>query len=194
MDTYETISEAILEAHKAACGWRGGQDTQYYNDEAGKYGFINHERGHYIELREGLAEICQDYNNEYDEAYRDGMEAYREWYEESFLREFEAIVFFHTPLVAKVLHYYDSSDGHGGDLAPSITAEQCVDRYIRLLAEEICNCHSLEQDDVEKEIRERITEKGQTEEEIRLALNPSVKKAVASLDTPGTEATEIDLF
>lgn len=192
MDTYETISEAIVEAHKDACGCRGGQDTQYYKDEAGMFGFINHERGTTIELRDGLTEVspcCNGWRN-----YQEAIGAYQEWYDECFLREFEAIVFFYSPSVARVLEGYDSSDGHGGDLAPATAAEQCVDRYIRLLAEAICEEHGMKLEAVEKEVRERITDKGQTEEEIRLALNPSVKKAVASLDNPVTEAPDIDLF
>ncbi|MBE2204589.1 MAG: hypothetical protein IAE94_09660 [Chthoniobacterales bacterium] len=200
MDTYDTLSEAITEAHKDACGCRGGQDTQYYKDEAGMFGFINHERGTTIELADGLLEISDDYNDrsyhesKFAKAEWDAMEAYREWYDSIFMKEFEEIITFYSPLVASVLNAYDSSDGHGGDLHPIITAEQCVDRYIRLLAEAICDEHGIDLGAVEKEIRERITDKGQTEEEIRLALSPSVKRALESLDKPVTDTPEMDLF
>lgn len=192
MDTYETISEAIVEAHKDACGCRGGKDAQYYKDESGRFGFINHERGTTIDLRDGLTEVspcCNGWRN-----YQEAIGAYQEWYDESFLREFQAVVFFYSPLVESVLHYYDSSDGHGGDLAPVIAAEQCVDKYIRLLADDISKQLSGNMESVEAEIRERIIEKGQTEEEIRLALSPSVKKALESLAKPVTESPDIDLF
>jgi hypothetical protein len=193
MKTYDTLSEVMLESRKEACGCRGGRDTQYYKDEAGLFGFINHERGTTIELRDGLTEVCPHGISGW-ENYKEAIGAYQEWYDASFLREFEKEVCFHTPLVAKVLHEYDSSDGHGGDLHPIIAAEQCVDRYIKLLAEDICEEPGMDVEAVEKEIRERITDKGQTEEEIRLALRPSVKKALESLDKPVTESPDIDLF
>jgi len=209
MDTYETLSEAISGAHIEACGHKGGLDKTYYFDVDGNYGFIKHERGTTIELADGLIELSTDYNQEFDDAYIEGMEVYRSWYAD---RVFEGMLWnirpelqqeevfaancgkYYTPIVQDILANYDTSDGQGGDLDAGIVGSQCADKYIQLLAKDVIGERELDQDKVEDEIRERLTARGQTEEEIRLAMSQPIQEAIEEVATTKFEDNGLELF
>ena len=218
--TFNRLEDAIMAAKKEACGCLGGVEHKYFKDKEGCYGFINHERGQAIELRDGLSEISPDYNKYVDQDFKG-------WYKAMVIARFGKIIApelshiggitaelwgyansrprgigntsdlwgkFYTPLIKTVLgEEYDSSDGQGGTLSPATVAEQCVERYIRLLAEAVIFEGQLIHE-VEMEVRERLFIRKQFEEDIRLFMSQPIKKAMADVVTIQPATNEIELF
>jgi hypothetical protein len=200
------LGEVIKQANIAACGVLGGVDTTYYRKKSGGFGFVNHAKGTTVTLQKGLTEISFLNFKEY-EAEKEGMMQFVTWYRKEVEKEWCTVFNVKSPYFTSnyqtffsyhALDKSDPRDGQGGHLLPVRVAEQCVNKYIRLLADDLffreLHLQLKTIEELENEVRELLLVRKQSESEIMLLMSQPVKKLMADVATIQPATAELELF